>query len=263
MQRETELFLESIWRENRSVLDLIDAEYTFLNENLANLYGINGVKGENFQRVNLKGTHRGGLLTQASIMTITSNPTRTSPVKRGKWILENILGSPPPPPPPNVPELKEGKEALKGPLRERMEQHRSDPNCASCHARMDPIGFGFENFDGIGVWRDKEGDYAIDPSGKLITGESFAGPEELKRLLLEEKRNEFIHCLTEKTLTYALGRGLEYYDKCAVQQIGKALAKQQYKFSALILETVKSVPFQMRRGESSPPNLMTQTGSEN
>jgi len=259
MENETELFFESIWRENRSVLDFIDADYTFLNDGLAKLYGITGVEGDQFRRVSLAGTRRGGLLTQASIMTITSNPTRTSPVKRGKWVLENILGAPPPPPPPNVPELKEGKEALSGSLRHRMEQHRSDPNCASCHARMDPIGFGLENFDAIGHWRDKEEDFEIDPSGKLISGESFNGPTELKTLLLMQKKDDFIRCLTEKTLTYALGRGLEYYDKCAVQQISKGLAKEHYKFSALILEIVKSTPFQMIRGESAPVKTVAQT----
>src|SRR5205814_6715644 len=158
MLKETELFFAAVLKENRSVLDFLDADFTFVNERFAKHYGIQGVKGEEFQRIKLTGGQRGGVLTQASILTVTSNPTRTSPVKRGKWVLETILGAPPPPPPPNVPELKEGKAALSGPLRHRMEQHRSDPNCASCHARMDPIGFGFENFDGIGAWRDKEGD---------------------------------------------------------------------------------------------------------
>jgi hypothetical protein len=189
-------------------------------------------------------------LTQASIRTITSNPTRTSPVKRGKWVLENILGTPPPPPPPNVPELKEGKEAaLSGTLRQRMEQHRDNPNCASCHARMDPIGFGFENYDGIGAWREREGDFAIDASGKLVSGESFNGAAEFKTILLKKKRSEFVHCLTEKMLTYGLGRGLEYYDQCAVDQITKNLATNRYKFSSLVMEVIKSTPFQMRRGE--------------
>ena len=252
MEQETDLFFESICRENRSLMDFIGADYTFLNGKLAHLYGIDGVEGDQFRRVTLKGNQRGGLLTQASILTITSNPTRTSPVKRGKWVLENILGAPPPPPPPNVPELKEGKEALTGPLRHRMEQHRSDPNCSTCHARMDPIGFGFENFDAIGAWREREGDFDIDASGKLQTGESFNGPAELKALLLKEKRDDFIRCLTEKMLTYALGRGLEYCDKCAVERITKNLAKDHYKFSTLILEVVKSAPFQMRRGETPP-----------
>ena len=199
--------------------------------------------------MSLKWTHRGGILTQASILTITSTPTRTSPVKRGKWVLENLLGTPPPPPPPDVPELKEGQAALTGTLRQRMEQHRENPICASCHARMDPIGFGLENFNGIGEWRDKEGDLPIDPAGKLVTGETFDGPDDLKAILTKRRRGDFIHCLAEKMLTYALGRGLEYYDKCAVEQITKRLAKGRYRFSTLVLEIVKSTPFQMYRGE--------------
>jgi len=248
MEKETELFFDNIIREDRSVLEFISADYTFVNERLARHYGISGVKGDKFQRVSLKGTPRGGLLTQGSILTITSNPTRTSPVKRGKWVLENLLGTPPPPPPPDVPELKEGKE-LTGTLRERMEQHRANPNCAVCHQRMDPIGFGFENFDGIGAWRDKDGGAAIDPSGELVTGETFKGPAELRSILLKQKRGEFVRCLTEKMLTYALGRGLEYYDRCATDQIAKDLAKKNYRFSQLITAIVKSTPFQQRRGE--------------
>ena len=244
------MFFGYILREDRSMLELIDANYTFANERLARFYGIPGHTGDEFQRVSLKGPRRGGLLTQASILTITSNPTRTSPVKRGKWVLENILGTPPPPPPASVPELKEGKEAvLSGTLRQRMEQHRADPNCASCHARMDPIGFGFENYDGIGAWREKEGEFPIDASGKLVSGDSFKGAAEFKRILLKQRRDEFIRCLTEKTLTYALGRGLEYYDQCAVDQITQSLAKNRYKLSSLITEVIKSTPFQRRRGE--------------
>jgi len=252
MQKETELFFEFIRQQNRSVLEFVDADYSFLNEKLARLYGIEGVEGEEFRRVELQDRRRGGLLTQASILTLTSNPTRTSPVKRGKWVLENILGAAPPPPPPNTPQLKEGKSALKGSLRQRMEQHRADPNCITCHERMDPIGFGFENFDAIGAWRDTEGEFAIDASGKLVSGETFNGPAELKALLLKQKRDDFVRFLAQKMLTYALGRGLEYYDKCAVDQIMKRLAKEQFRFSALILEIVKSTPFEMRRGERAP-----------
>ena len=248
MQRETEMFFDNIVREDRSVLEFLDSDYTFLNERLAKHYGIDGVKGDHFRKVSLKGTPRGGLLTQGSILTITSNPTRTSPVKRGKWVLENILGTPPPPPPPDVPELKEGR-ALKGTLRERMEQHRANPLCASCHQRMDPIGFGFENFDGVGAWREKEGDKEIDPAGELVTGESFKGPADLRTILLNQKRNDFVHCLSEKMLTYAMGRGLEYYDRCATDAVAKELAKKNYRFSQLITAVVKSTPFQMRRGE--------------
>jgi hypothetical protein len=250
MRKETEMFVGYILCEDRSILEFIDADYTFANERLARFYGVPGLSGGDFQRVSLKGTRRGGLLTQASILTITSNPTRTSPVKRGKWVLENILGTPPPPPPPNVPNLKEGKEAaLSGTLRQRMEQHRDNPNCVSCHARMDPIGFGFENYDGIGAWREKEGDFAIDASGKLVSGESFNGAAEFKLIFLKQKRDEFVRCLTEKMLTYALGRGMEYYDKCAVDQITKSLGKNRYKLSALVLDITRSTPFQMRRGE--------------
>ena len=250
MQKETELFFEAIMREDRSILDFLDANYTFVNERLARHYGLTGITGEQFQRVFFKDNQRGGILTHASILTITSNPTRTSPVKRGKWVLENILGTPPPPPPPDVPELSEDKaRVLSGSLRQRMEQHREKPLCASCHARMDPIGFGFENFDGIGAWRAKDGDFPVDPMGKLVSGESFNTPGQLRLILLKEKRAEFVHCLSEKMLTYALGRGLEYYDKCALEQIANGLARNKHKFSSFILEVVKSVPFQQRRGE--------------
>ncbi len=250
MQQETELFFQGIVREDRSVLEFIDADYTYLNEPLANYYGIPGREGAEFRRVSLPAGSRGGLLTQASILTITSNPTRTSPVKRGKWILENILGTPPPPPPPDVPELSEAKEkVLSGTLRQRMEQPREKAICASCHARMDPIGFSFENFDAVGQWREKDGTFDIDPAGKLVSGESFQGPSELKRILLTSKRDEYIRCLSEKMLTFALGRGIEYYDKPSIDRITAALAKNKFKFSALVAELVRSTPFQMRRGE--------------
>ncbi|MBI3849670.1 MAG: DUF1592 domain-containing protein [Verrucomicrobia bacterium] len=250
MEKETKSFFSYIMRKDRSVLDFLDANYTFLNERLARHYGIAGVKGDEFQRVTFAGKQRGGVLTHAGILTITSNPTRTSPVKRGKWVLENLLGTPPPPPPGNVPELSEAKEVvLSGTLRQRMEQHRADPNCAGCHARMDPIGFGFENFDAIGKWREKDGNFPIDASGELVTGESFNGVAEFRDLLVKKKKEDFIRCLSEKMLTYALGRGLEHYDKCAIDQISKGLAKNNYKFSALVLEVVKSTPFQKRRGE--------------
>ncbi|HEV3165130.1 MAG TPA: DUF1588 domain-containing protein, partial [Isosphaeraceae bacterium] len=180
----------------------------------------------------------------------TSNPTRTSPVKRGKWILEQILGTPPPPPPPDVPVLKEGKEALTGSLRQRMEQHRANPACASCHAKMDPLGFGFENFDAIGAWRDKDGAFAVDASGKLPSGQSFQGPKELKAIL-KQKDREFVRCLTEKMLTYAIGRGVEESDHCAVDPMVDAVAKQGYKFSTLVVEITKSDAFQKRRAKGS------------
>ncbi len=266
MLKETRLFLEAILQEDRSLLDLLAADFTFLNEPLAKHYGIadtNGnlvgknaerdkgqpIRGDEFVRVNLTNTGRGGLLTQASVLTVTSNPTRTSPVKRGRWVLEQLLGTPPPPPPPNVPELEQG-EKLTGSLRQRMEQHRANPSCASCHARMDPLGFAFENFDAIGRFREKDGEFPIDPSGELPTGEKIAGPTELKEIL-KTRQNLFARCITEKLLTYALGRGLEYYDRPAVDRIATALGKNGYRFSTLIVETVKSQPFRLRRGKSA------------
>jgi hypothetical protein len=247
MLKESELFFEAMVKEDRSILDFLDADFTFLNERLARHYGISGVRGDQFQRVHLTGDQRGGILTQASILTVTSNPTRTSPVKRGKWILENLLGTPPPPPPPDVPELKEGKE-LTGTLRQRMEQHRANPSCATCHQRMDPLGFGFENYDAIGAWRTQDGKSTIDPSGVLPDGKSFKGPKELKAIL-KGKEEEFRRCFTEKLLTYALGRGLEFYDKGAVAQISHNLAEKGNRFSALVVEIVRSDPFQKRRGK--------------
>lgn len=248
MRKETEMFFENIMRENRSVLELVDANYSFLNERLARHYGVEGVTGKEFQKVVFKDNKRGGVLTQGSILTITSNPTRTSPVKRGKWILENIVGAPPPPPPPDVPELKEAKEAT-GSLRQRMEKHRENAMCASCHARMDPIGFGFENYDGVGKWRDKDGDYPVDAAGKLLSGEDFRDAGELKKILVQKKRDEFLECLASKLLTFALGRGMEYYDRPSIDGIVKTMAKDQYRFAALVNGVVKSPAFQLRRGE--------------
>jgi len=245
MRRETEMFFEAVMREDRSVLELIDADFTYLNERLAGHYGIDGVKGSAFQRVSLaKGSGRGGILTQASILTITSNPTRTSPVNRGKWILEQILGTPPPPPPPNVDELEENEEAItSGSLRERLEQHRAKAECATCHEKMDPLGFALENYDGIGAWRDLDGAFPIDPSGSLPTGETIDGPEGLKKVL--KSRETFIRVLAEKMLVFALGRGLEYYDKCAVDEICRGLKASGHKFSALLDGVVNSKPFRL------------------
>jgi hypothetical protein len=251
MLKETELFFGAIVREDRSILDLIDADFTFVNGRLARHYGIDGVYGDEFRRVSLAGKPRGGLLTQASILTVTSNPTRTSPVKRGKWVLEQILGTPPPPPPPNVPELATDEKAqLKGSLRQRMEQHRVNPNCAVCHTNMDALGFAFENFDAVGAFRTKDGTFPIDPSGTLPDGKSFQGPAELKTIL-KGKKELFSRCLTEKMLTYALGRGVESYDRPTVEAITAALAKNGYRFSSLVLEIVKSEPFRLRRGKDS------------
>jgi hypothetical protein len=251
MRKETEMFFEYIMREDRSILDFLTADYTFVNERLAEHYNLSGVVGDKFQKVSLAGTQRSGILTHGSILTITSNPTRTSPVKRGLWVLENLLATPPPPPPPDVPALDDpaNKQAVKGSLRVRLEKHRADAGCASCHARMDPIGFGLENFDGVGGWRDKDEGFKIEPAGKLVSGENFAGPNELNKILAGQKREEFLHCMAEKMLIYSLGRGLEWYDKPAQEQIAADVKAGNYKFSSLIMAVVKSVPFQLRRGE--------------
>jgi hypothetical protein len=265
MLNETRLFFESVMREDRSIFNLLDADYTFLNEPLAKHYGIvdtNGhrvgqkpqgprgkpIRGAAFQRVSLQGRARGGLLTQASVLTVTSNPTRTSPVKRGRWVLEQILGEPPPPPPPDVPELANDKKAITGgTLRQRMELHRKKPSCANCHAKMDPIGFALENYDAIGAFREKDGDFVIDASGEFPDGTKFSGPADLKTILKDKKRL-FARCLAEKMLTYALGRGLEYYDRPAIERIVTRAAAQNNKFSVLVTEIVKSDPFTKRRG---------------
>jgi hypothetical protein len=252
MLGETKTFFDTIMRQDRSILELIDSEYTFVNARLARHYGIDGIVGDEFQRVPLTDRRRGGLLTQASILTLTSNPTRTSPVKRGKWILENILGTPPPPPPPDVPDLAEEDDMeLLGSLRERMEQHRSNPSCAVCHKKMDALGFGFENFDGIGRWRDRDGRYEIDPSGELPGGVTFSGPGELKAILRDMKR-QFTRCLAEKLLIYALGRGLESQDRCVVDDIVSSVENSGYRFSSLVAAIVASDPFRHRgaRGEN-------------
>jgi uncharacterized protein DUF1592/uncharacterized protein DUF1588/uncharacterized protein DUF1585/uncharacterized protein DUF1587/uncharacterized protein DUF1595/cytochrome c len=247
MLRETELFTAEILRDDRSVLDFLDADFTYLNERLARHYGMMGISGEEFRRVRLDDPTRGGLLTQASILTVTSNPNRTSPVKRGRWVLEQLLGTPPPPPPPGVAPLKEDQAADSSlSLRRRMEQHRARPNCAVCHNRLDPLGFGLENYDGVGAWREKEGGQPVDASGTLPSGESFRGPGELKAILKARPR-EFARCLAEKMLTYALGRGLEDDDRCAVERIVKDLESRQYRCSTLVLGIVMSDPFRKRR----------------
>jgi Protein of unknown function (DUF1592)/Protein of unknown function (DUF1588)/Protein of unknown function (DUF1585)/Protein of unknown function (DUF1595) len=247
-ERETELFVESIIREDRSVLDLLDADYTFLNERLARHYGIPGVFGERFRRVPLPpDSVRRGLLGQGSILTDTSRANRTSPVIRGKWILENIFGAPPPSPPANVPDLKEERDPSKIlPMREQMAQHRANPGCASCHAQMDELGFALENFDAIGEWRDLDAAGApIDAAAKLPDGTSFKGPVELRKVLRSHS-DDFLTSLTEKLLTYALGRGLEPADAPAVRRIKREAAAANYSFAALIQGIVVSTPFQMR-----------------
>lgn len=251
MEQETHRFFAAIMKENRPVTELLDANFTFLNEKLARFYGIAGVKGEAFQRVTLPpGSPRGGVLTQASVLLSTSTPTRTSPVIRGKWILEQILGTPPPPPPPDVPPLPEGAKAdLSASLRQRLEQHRSSPDCAGCHSQMDPLGFALENFDATGAWRDTDGKFPIDASGKIRGehGRTFNGPVELKTVLKENKK--FVRCLTEMMMIYALGRGLEYFDKCAVTAIAGELPKAENRFGAMIAGIVTSDPFLKRKRE--------------
>ena len=249
MERETEMLFQTIMREDRSVLDFIGADYTFVNERLARHYRIAGVEGEAFVKVEVPKDRPGGILGHGSFLTLTSNPTRTSPVKRGKYVLDNLLGTPPPPPPPEVPDLDDkNRKELTGTLRQRLEQHRADPTCAGCHARMDPIGFGLQQFDAIGAWRERENDAPIDSAGVLASGEAFNGPGELRAILLAKKRPDFLRCCAEKMLTYALGRGLEFYDRPAIDKVTRSLDKTP-NFSNLILEVVNSVPFQMRRGE--------------
>ena len=251
-QRETELFFESMLREDRSVMDLLTADYTFVNERLARHYQIPNIYGSHFRRVTLGDEHRKGLLGQGSILTVTSYANRTSPVLRGKWLLENMLGTPPPPPPPDVPALKdrgEDGEALS--VRERMEQHRADPACASCHEVMDPLGFALENFDGIGGWRTtSEANTPIDASGVLPDGTRFEGPVGLRDLLVS-RRQQFVTTVTERLLTYALGRGVENYDDPAVRKIVQEAAPSDYRWSSIIMGIVRSVPFQMRRSPES------------
>ena len=242
MRRETLTFFAGVMRENLPVTNLLDANFTYLNEPLAKYYGIHNVHGPEFRRVSLEGTKRGGLLTHASVLTVTSNPTRTSPVKRGKWVLENLLNIPPPPAPADVPELEKSK--LVGTLRERMEQHRSNPACAVCHNMMDPIGFAMENFDAVGLWRLRDGRDKIDPTGELPDGTRFSGHEELTKILSTTRREQFVRCLAEKMLIYALGRGTEYYDKCAIDKIVSDIRGQDYRFAYMIAAIIQSDPFQ-------------------
>lgn len=256
LRSETEMYFEYVLREDRSVLELIDSDYTFLNSQLATHYGIPGVEGTNIRRVTLPpDSPRGGVLTQGSVLAVTSNPTRTSPVKRGLFILENILGTPPPPPPPDVPALEEVQKAADGrelSLREALAAHRTNALCNSCHSRMDPLGFALENFNAMGNWRDMDAKQKIDPSGKLATGESFADVRDLKRILANERRLDFYRCLTEKMMTYALGRGVEYHDIITVDQIVEQLEKEKGRFSVLLAGIIESAPFQKLRTQREP-----------
>ena len=242
MRRETLTFFAAVMRQNLPITMLLDANFTYLNEDLAKFYGIKNVFGDHFRKVSLAHTPRGGLLTQASVLTVTSNPTRTSPVKRGKWILENLLNTPPPPAPADVPELSKGK--LSGTLRQRMEQHRDNPACAACHNMMDPLGFALENFDAVGRWRTVEGRDQIDASGKLPDGTAFSGVTDLRKILVEQRGDQFVRCAAEKLLVYATGRGTEYYDKCALDKIFADTKRHGYKFAYLIAAIIDSEPFQ-------------------
>jgi hypothetical protein len=257
-RRETELLFDSIIREDRDVVDLLTADYTFVNERLARHYGMSNIYGDHFRRVTLDGRFdvRRGLLGQGSILTVTSYPNRTSPVSRGKWILENLLGTPPPAPPPVVPEFKEqSREAISRgqaqSVRVRMEEHRANPTCASCHRIMDPIGFSLESFDGIGKWRihDEVG-AAIDASGELVDGAKLDGPASLRQALLRYS-DVFVRTLTEKLMVYAVGRGVEYYDMPVIRGIVRDAARNNYSLSSIILGIVRSAPFQMKVKERS------------
>lgn len=251
MRREAGMFFESLIRDDRSVLDLLNGDYTFVNGRLAKHYGIAGVEGDEFRRVSLAGTRRGGVLTMGGVLMVTAMPTRTSPVKRGKFVLEQVLASPPPPAPPEVEPLSDGRnERRQGSVRQRFEAHRSDATCIACHARMDPIGFAMENFDSVGRWRDTDGEFPIDASGSLPEGETFNGPDELRAVLVARK-GEFVEAFVQKLLTYALGRGMENFDRCTVKDIAAALEKNDYKFSTLMEQVVMSDAFQKRRAKKS------------
>lgn len=247
MRRETELFFQNIVRGDLPVTEFLDARYSFVNERLAAFYGIPGVTGPDYRRVSFdEASHRGGIITQASVLAVSSYATRTSPVLRGKWILENILNTPPPPPPPDVPSLDDSKVGSAASLRQKLEEHRRNPICSSCHSRMDPLGFGLENFNAIGAWRTADGSLPIDPSGVLPDGRKFNGPSELRSIISAE-REAFADGLAEKMMIYALGRGLERYDKPELRKISARMAASGYRFSSLVLGIAESLPFRQRR----------------
>ena len=256
MRQETVLFFENLLKTDGSILDFLNGGYSFLNEQLAQYYGIPGVKGPEFRKVDLHGTGRSGVLTQASVLTVSSYATRTSVALRGKWVLENLLNAPVPPPPPDVPALDEVAVGTSTSLRQQMEKHRSNAICASCHARMDPIGFGLENFDAIGRWRTEDGKFPIDASGTLPDGRSFAGPNELRQILMAE-RDAFTAGLSAKMLIYALGRGIETSDRPTVNAIARQVAEDRYRISSLVLGIVNSTPFQKRKGDRASDDRHT------
>jgi hypothetical protein len=246
--KETRMFFENLIREDRSVLEFLDADYTFVNEYLSRFYGLTDVHGTEFRRVSLASTPRRGVLGQASVLAATSYADRTSVVLRGKWILENLLNAPPPPPPAAVPDLDSAGIGEHATLRERMESHRANAVCASCHSRMDPLGFGLENFDAVGGWRVNEGKFPIDATGVLPDGKTFTGPVELSAFLRSNSA-AFVQGLSEKMLIYAVGRGVEMSDRPAVRKIAAGVNAAQHRFSSVVLEIVKSAPFQMRKGD--------------
>ena len=247
MRTETEAFFAFVLRNNRSVLELLDADYSFLNEKLARHYGIEGVSGPEFRKVALTQADRGGVLTQASILTLTSNPNRTSPVKRGQWILQQILGTPPPPPPPGVVKLDESSTASDAAsLRERMELHRANPDCAACHQQMDAMGFAFEHYDAIGQWRSTDRGFPIDSAGELSSGIKFQDASELKRVLTSQASKKFTRCLVENLLTYGLGRSLQPNDYFTVEEIRRQLSKDRFRIQNIVLGIVQSRAFQDR-----------------
>jgi hypothetical protein len=255
MKAETTLFFDHILKNNRPVSEFLDAKYTFLNDRMAKLYGIEGVDGPDFRRVDLATEQlamRGGIMSHASVLTVSSYANRTSPVIRGKYVLGNLLGSPPPDPPPDVPTLDEAAVGTAGSMRQQLEKHRTNPTCASCHSRMDPLGFGLENYDAIGRWRTADGTFPVDSSGTLPDGKSFSTPAEM-RVILTAQTPQFSRTLTEKMMTYALGRGLKVYDRRTVEAINGAMAADGYRFQTLIHQIIESLPFQSRRGEEVNP----------
>ncbi len=251
MKRETTMFFEYVLRENRPVTDFLKADYTFLNERLAAHYGIAGVSGAGMRRVVLQTDRRGGVLSQGAVLTVSSYPTRTSPVIRGKYVLQNILGTPPAPPPGDIPPLDEAAGGAERSVREQLERHRSSPACASCHRNMDPLGFGLENYDAIGRWRDREGKFPVDATGTLPDGRKFSTPGEM-RALLASQLPQFSRTLTEKMMTYALGRGLKPFDRRAVDAVQRAVVADGFRFQTMIRQVVQSPPFRSRRGEDAP-----------
>jgi hypothetical protein len=251
MKQEVEAYFTHIMREDRSVLEFLRSDYTFVNESLAPIYGIPNITGPQMRKVQLPASDpRGGVLTMGSVLTVTSNPTRTSPVKRGKWILENILGTPPAPPPPNIPALEDTQSKITDRVptqRELLAIHREAPLCASCHARMDPPGLAMESFNAFGRLRSRDNGQPIDTGGELATGEKFSDVRDLKIALADRHRDEFYRTLTEKMLTYMLGRGVEYYDVETVDTIVERMKKEDGRFSSLLLGVLESAPFQLRR----------------